>query len=322
MSDERKRLLTPEEQVEHLASKGVTFDLCSKSDAMAYLRENNSFFRLRSYRLNYEKRVGGERDGQYIGLDFAMLADLAGIDMHLRNEMLPLTLDIEHYTKVELLGEIERRGEDGYKIVQDYLSSFEGRDGRSGRDFTIGEISRGKSSPYTRGLIERHPNADYSVWEFFEVIPFGRFSHFYLFCARRFDQKAMENRFYLMQSVKGLRNACAHNNCIINDMRKGDLVPPNQDEIMRGLGEIGIGKSARYNKMKNERFQQIATTLYLHSKVSSNGTREHRGRRLEELMHRMARHADYYPTGSLVNSGLSFIKAMICGWYDVEASVH
>lgn len=237
----RKPWLTPREQVEHLLSKGVRFEIWSEADAESYLRENNSYFRLRSYRSNFAKRVGGEADGQCINLDFAMLVDLSVIDMCLRNELLPLTLDIEHFSKMSLLGAIEGHGEDGYSIVQDFLGKFWKSDGTNS---VISDIKRGLSSPYTRGLIERHPSSDYPVWEFFEVIPFGRFAHFVRFCAERFDDNDLLDRFYLLQSVKGLRNACAHNSCIINDMKAGGATHRARVAVTRGLGEIGVRRDA------------------------------------------------------------------------------
>lgn len=38
-------------------------------------RKNNNYFKLRAYRKNFEKYVGGAKNGQYINLDFAMLKD-------------------------------------------------------------------------------------------------------------------------------------------------------------------------------------------------------------------------------------------------------
>ena len=312
MSAGRKPWLTPRKQVEHLLSKGVRFEIWSEADAESYLRENNSYFRLRSYRSNFAKRVGGEADDQYINLDFAMLVDLSVIDMYLRNELLPLTLDIEHFSKMGLLGTIEGHDEDGYGIVQDFLGRFWMSDGTNS---VISEIKRGLSSPYTRGLIERHPSSDYPVWEFFEVIPFGRFTHFVRFCAERFDDNDLLDRFYLLQSVKGLRNACAHNSCIINDMKAGGATHQARAAVTRGLGEIGVRRDARRTKMSNERFQQMATTLFLHSHIASGGVVRHRALRLEELVKRMAKHSDYYEPGGLVLTGFAFIEAMVSGWY-------
>lgn len=39
-----------------------------------------------------------------------------------RNELLPMTLDIERFTKVGLLRLIEQHGEDGYAVVADFLA--------------------------------------------------------------------------------------------------------------------------------------------------------------------------------------------------------
>lgn len=91
-----------DEQVAHLKEKGVTFNLFSEHDAAEYLRSNNYYFKLSAYRRNYDKREGGPRSGQYIDLDFAYLRDLAIIDMTLRYTLVQLSLDIEHYVKLDL----------------------------------------------------------------------------------------------------------------------------------------------------------------------------------------------------------------------------
>ena len=108
-----KRWLTPCEQVEHLKGKGVRFTLVSEEWTVLYLSKNNNYFRLRSYRTGFSKVEEGPRKGQYANLDFKMLVDLSIIDMLLRYQMLPMTLDIEHFAKVRLLERIEKAGEDG-----------------------------------------------------------------------------------------------------------------------------------------------------------------------------------------------------------------
>ena len=98
-----KPQLTPQEQVEHLKKKGVKFNFKSEDEAINYLSKNNNYFKLRSYRKSFEKYVGGDKDGMYIDLDFAMLKDLAIIDMRFRYTLLLMSLDIEHFEKVRLL---------------------------------------------------------------------------------------------------------------------------------------------------------------------------------------------------------------------------
>lgn len=204
MTSMRKPWLTPSQQIAHLKSEGVGFRICSESAAEDYLRRNNNYFRLKSYRANFAKVRGGPNDGRYIGLDFGMLVDLSIIDMRLRNEMLPLTLDVEHFAKVRLLSRMEERREDGYEVVRDFLQE-QARLGTHPYE----EIDKGKPSPYTRGLIERRPDYGFPARELVEVISFGRFIHFYKFCADRFNDRRMRNDFYMLQSIKGLRNGCA-----------------------------------------------------------------------------------------------------------------
>ena len=206
MANVRKPWLTPSQQVAHLKSEGVGFRICSERDAEEYLKSSNNYFRLKSYRANFARVEGGPNDGKYIGLDFGMLTDLSIIDMRLRNEMLPITLDVEHFSKVRLLGKMEERRADGYKIVRDFLQQ---QDDLGTHPYD--EIDKGKSSPYTSGLVERRPDYDFPAWELIEVISFGRFIHFYKFCADKFDNRRMRNDFYMLQSVKGLRNGCADN---------------------------------------------------------------------------------------------------------------
>mgnify|MGYP000913572747 FL=1 len=123
-----KPKLTVEEQVEHLRGKGVTFDLCSAEQARETLSDKTYYFKLAAYRVLFEKRIGGAHDGEYVGLDFGYLRDLATIDHMLRYTLLPMTLDIEHFAKIKLMREVtERADEDGYSIVADYLESLSER---------------------------------------------------------------------------------------------------------------------------------------------------------------------------------------------------
>lgn len=141
----RKPKLTVEEQIAHLKSKGVTFDLCSEEEAAECLSDRTYYFKLAAYRVLFEKRAGGPRDGEYVGLDFGHLRDLAAIDHMLRYTLLPMTLDVEHFAKVKLMrGLTERPEEDGYSIVGNYLTGLSERD----RGLRLGEVSRLKRDRY------------------------------------------------------------------------------------------------------------------------------------------------------------------------------
>ena len=65
-----KPMLDVEGQVQHLKDKGITFQLVNEEEAKEYLRNNNYYFKLTSYRKNYEKYEDGDNEGKYISLDF------------------------------------------------------------------------------------------------------------------------------------------------------------------------------------------------------------------------------------------------------------
>ncbi len=55
--------------------------------------------------------------GRYVNLDFAYLAELTRLDHHLRELVLSITLDIEHYMKVHLNRAMMDDGADGKKVL-------------------------------------------------------------------------------------------------------------------------------------------------------------------------------------------------------------
>lgn len=313
---EKKPWLSPRQQVNHLKSKGVKFDLLSEDEAESYLIKNNNYFRLRSYRTGFSKVEEGKRVGQYANLDFKMLVDLSIIDMLLRYEMLPITLDIEHFSKIKLLSKIEEKEEDGYTIVNDFLASYDRVEKGETRNRTKEDIAKGQSSPYIANLLAKFPDYDFPVWVFLELISFGTYTYFYKYCAERFNDRSMLDEFYLLQSVKSLRNACAHNNCILNDMSSGNPMHEPRYALLRAIGNVKeIGQDQRRTRLSNDRLQQIATSLYLHHHLASEGVRCHRAESLAIFVERMNKHIDYYKGNDQITSSFDFITKLIQAWF-------
>lgn len=303
-----------EQQVLDLKNQGVSFDLMNEKEAEHYLQCNCNLFRIKSYRANFDKATCGQKEGKYTNLDFGMLVDLSTIDMHFRNALMPITLDIEHFYKMKLLRTAEAHQEDGYELVQDFFNE-------TGKANIIAEIDRGIASPYTKDLIQKRQASDYDfpIWEIIEVVPFGRFIHFYNFCGNRFKNKQMQRDFYLLQSIKGLRNCCTHNNCILNNMRSEEPRHRVQNEVSHFLSTIGIKREMKRTKLSNERFQQIATTLYAHSSFSSEGIIHLRGEQLHDFSQRMRRNGSFYSGNSVIESSFNFLDDIIFGCYPKKA---
>lgn len=303
------------QQVEHMAEKGIRFDLISKEDAIEYLTNNNNYFKLTAFRKTFPKHCSGKNVDKYIDLDFAQLKDLAIIDMRLRYALLHLALDIEHYAKVRLIKAIADSVDDGYDVVEHFINSLT----EAQREAFNKEIDRNRDNPYCGAIIQKY-DGEYPVWAFVEVIPFGRFVAFYKYCADYFDNQKMVNEYFLLLSAKELRNAAAHSNCILNDLSPHTTKKRTNYAVGIELSRIpGVTKTSRQKKMSNARVQQIVTLLYAHKKfVTSEGVHKHQCEVLHEVVDRMFRNISYYVNNPKILTTFEFVKLVIDNWFPVE----
>lgn len=316
---EKKQLLSSEDLVEHMARRGIRFEYISKIDALSFLISNNNYFKLSSYRKNFPKYTEGEYKGKYIDLDFGHLVDMSTIDMHLRHLLLKMTLDIEHYIKVDLLRNIEtNESEDGYKIVQDYIK----QNNIDGYNKIVQDIKKNIGNPYCGELLSKYGVykdevmiKDFPIWAFIEVISFGVLRSFCKFYYDKYKIKDDDINF-LLTTVNQLRNAVAHSNCIINNLYpihpgSVNFYKPNY-KVMKLLSKAQIAKSMRENKMKNPRLRQIVTMLYVFDKViTSKAIKETRYAELVELINvRMKKHKNYYKKNPTIVSAFQFIEKL------------
>lgn len=313
-----KPKLTAENLINKMKSKGIGFEYMSEQDAIEYLDSRNNYFRIASYRKNYDKHLFGEHAGQYINLDFAYLAELATIDMHLRFLIIKMCLDIEHALKVKLLSDVSQNDdEDGYNIVASFLAKY---------SWITEDIYRKKSSSYVGDIInkffyfETHKSSSGKivfdsidihcpVWAFMEIIAFGEFIKFYDFYYETYHTK--ENYTGALNSVKSLRNACAHNNCIIHNLRKGATKP--SPKISKFISKIpSISKSERKEKLSIRPLYEFVSLLFLYDRVAFDTVKIHRFNEVKELVNtRMIKHYEYFSNQQIVKASYSFVKKVV-----------
>lgn len=303
---ERKPKLTVEQQIEHMKKKGIMFRVCSEKEAEEYLKKNNNYFKLTSYRKNYAK----DCNGRYIGLDFAYLRDTAVIDMHVRYCLLLMCLDLEHMMRIHLIKTIEEiPEEDGYTIVADFE--------RRNSDIIKAARANAEKSPYCRDIAEKYRD-EMPIWALVEILQFGALCRFYRFVGDRLSNKTMQNEYYLFQEIRQLRNACAHSNCILNDLTSVAEPRHSPDKKMeKELSKIGISKGTKQRKLSNDRIRQITTLLYTYKNyVTSESMKNFRASALHSVFgERMRRHPEYYQeTGQLWTTFVYFQK-IIDNWY-------
>ena len=309
-----KPLLTIPEQIAHLKAKGVTFDLCSEQDAADYLANRTYYFKLAAYRTLFEKRVGGLRDDQYVGLDFGHLKALASLDRDLRYALLPLTLDVEHAARTKLVRLItELEDENGYSVSADYMASLNHKE----RNRREGEVAMLANDVFCGALVRKYGRpSDMPAWVLMELFSFGSFVSLYLFCANRWDDDEMRDEHYMLRQAQFVRNACAHSSNMVNGFSgQGSDVDTNA-MVERALARTGLSHRVRTSKMRNPRLKQIATLLYLHSRMLPSGSGRKRATAdVAKLQRSIAGVLEMIPGNDRVQSSLSFLSKLIDSWF-------
>ncbi len=266
--------LSTAKQVEYLKKQGVTFNLCTEEQAAEFLRDANSLLRTASYCELFPTKPLGPHTGEYACLDFEHLRVLSSLDRQLRECLLTVMLDIEHFARTQVLDECGKRGEDGCQIVRDYAAHLKSID----RCHIEGSLkARGaegdKHDLYAGDLIAKYIGKGehldrMPVWVFLETIEFRVFCDFYLFCAQRWKSGHMAQQHCALKNLRGLRNACAHNACLLNGVctasAEGDA--EIHQLLVDSLSARGMKiNSSRRSKLSNPRVAQMATVLYADS---------------------------------------------------------
>lgn len=300
--------------------KGVAFRLINEEEARQYIAEKNNYLRAASYRKNYEKHQSGKNKGKYIDLDFAYLVELARIDMGLRECLLPMCIDIEHALKVTIISNVENNPlEDGYSIVERFLKD---------NPDILHNIAGKAESIFTGDLIQKYFNlcyvfdkengtirteiqaVDCPIWVLVEILAFKDFMRLLDFYNGKYPGRIAYQR-KLLNTVRSLRNACAHNNCIMLSMRPGSTQP--NSAVSRYIAQIpAIGKEERKNKLASRPLYEIACLLIVYDQVVSEHVKEAGLSRLKSYIHgRMYEHIDYFQGNQVISTAFGFLQKVV-----------
>ena len=314
-----KSLLTVPEQIAHLKSKGVTFTLCTETEATDYLRSGNNLLRTSSYRKLFPVQDQGPHVGKYLGLDFEHLRILSSLDRQLRECLLPIAIDVEHFARVRLLNKCEGHGEDGYAIVEDFLAQMN----HKGRSYISGNLkgrSNGdeKHDEYSGDLVAHYYNTGIPIWVLLEAVEFGTLNSLYLFCANRWDDEEMRQEHYVLRSTQGLRNACAHNSCILNGVSRTEQKASTDVNalITASLNKHGLKRTkSRRARLSNLRTVQIASTLYAAQLVCTRSeTKARHARSLEALRGSWEKSRPLFEGNNVITSFFDFLLKLVGIW--------
>lgn len=297
-----KELLTNEQLIEHMKKKGIQFNIINENEAKDFLRNNNYYMKLASYRTNYEKqKCECETEGQYINLEFAYLKELSTIDMHLRYLIIKMCLDIEHHLKLHILNGLEKEGDDGYQLIRKFVARNEN---------ALKNIHSHRASEYCKDLIEKY-YPYFPAWVFVELISFGNLTYLCEFYSKIYGVEIIDSKF--LNIVRDLRNASAHSNCLINKL-PNEIKGVADTRIINFIKEFGcIGKTSLNNNIKHVFVYNFSVLLYVYDTIiTSESIKQTRYNELKEFANvRVVRHADYFMKNNMIKSQYKFIKKII-----------
>ena len=298
-----KQLLSIEELIQHMKNRGITFNEISENDAKQFLQNNNYYMKLAAYRANYDKCDTGKRQGQYKKLDFGYL--LTTIDMYLRYIVMDMCLDIEHVIKVRLIKNITNNpSEDGYDIVRKFIDQDDNLR-------ILKNIRSHKSGEYCKDLIEKY-YPYFPVWVFVELISFGDLLYFCSFYEKIYGVQIINNK--LMNTVRDVRNAAAHSNCLLNKMtEKIDSTKQVNNEISSFIiGMKNISKTSRVNNLSYKFTNSFVTVLYVYDSLMNEIPKQKRYKEIQEFMNgRVVKNKQFFQSNSKIIGVYNFHKKVI-----------
>lgn len=310
-----KMKLTVEEQIQDMIDKNIQFELCSVEDAKKFLKYNNYYFKLKSYARNYNINVQTKK---YYNLDFAYLVELSKLDMYIRKIILELCLDVEHYLKVRLMNDLSNNSEeDGYNIVKIFLEFHPNAEA----DIQ----SKADKYSFCSDLAEKHLNeykepTELALRNIVELLSFGNFMELYELYYQTYPSF---NYSDYLKSIKFIRNAAAHNNCILSTLRKPHSVKKfsKTKKLANILGKIPEFKELdnRDGMMKNPVIHDFVTLLFVYNDVMKvSATKNIRNKKMEEICHqfcsedgRIRKNKSYFEKNPYIKDVYLFICSII-----------
>ena len=304
-----KKKITIDEQIEHIKSKNIKFEIMSENDAKKFLTYNTYYFKLKSYAKSFERK----KDGSFVNLDFAYLVELSTLDANLRLFIINLSLSTEHSLKTMLIRDVtNNEKENGITIINDLFEKY---------PFIKKNINQKKKDSACADLIQKYEN-QWSVWSIVEVLSFGDFIKLYQLYYLKYPTEISDKVLPLLWSAKFLRNAAAHNNCLLNSLRipykhthlnQQGIIAPTK-ELQHEISKIeNISKSTRKKLLRNPIIHDFVASLFLFNYIcTSEPMKGHIYNDLEKLFkERFVFHKEYFEKDSYLISCYIFLEKVI-----------
>lgn len=171
----------------------------------------------------------------------------------------------------------------------------------------------GKSA--TSDLVQKRLDEDdnYALWEIVEVLSFGNFIDLYQLYYSKYPSK--DNFSSYLWSLKFLRNAAAHNNCLLNSIKAPYNVSLHKNrDILFKISKIKtISEKSRNTWMQNPVIHDFIILVYVYLNViKSDGIKQHGINRLKGLFEdRMLLHKEYFEKNVSIKECYRFVSKVV-----------
>ena len=296
-----KKLTVPEIISYCKETLGITFNLKSEEEAAVFLAKHNYFFRLKQYADFGEKT----KSGKFINVDFGQMVELSTVDMFLRKLILKMTLDFEHYLKVKIINDSqENPADDGYAVVESFLETHN-------RVRHLIENLNNSLNFYNRQVFEKYKETP-SVWSIVEMLGFSDFIDFYAHYYQYFHLKCEYTPHF--DSVRRLRNAAAHNTCMISNLKPQNWFKSDIEINFELIGaKLDVGNGVISSCLKVPVLNDFAVMLSNYVKlISSPKIKEKTLEEIQDFFNgRMILHKDYFENVNEIKNAYHFAKAVL-----------
>ncbi|QZN89747.1 Abi family protein (plasmid) [Vagococcus lutrae] len=277
--DKKKPKLTYEEQLKKLQELKINYDETQTNEVLHVLKNSSYFFKVTSYRKNYEKTNG-------YNVDFKALQDLAKLDMKLRYTLLPFCLDVEHSIKTFLMRIITNDDKhDGYEFVERVVNLQPNPEGFKKELFRSVSVYK-KGEQVIIDEFQKYYDKT-PIWLVLEFATVNKLKPFIIELSTERPNNTTLNRIRTYIYFVGLlRNDCAHNTPLIFDLK-------------RRLRTREIHSNARRDGLTNQEIQMgklisIYAVLKLHLELCSDGMKIHQADNLRDYLKRLKKTVSLY----------------------------
>lgn len=298
--------LTVEQQCDHMAVHHISFNLCSRQDAVYYLTNSTYYFKLKAFNNNFRK----DADGNYYNVDFAHVQDIAAIDFHLRSLILALTGDIEHSLRVRFNNLMSEYDVDPYAILGVYEKRQ--REFYESRHESFNLNKQFQRSIYTQDMLDKYMPTQ-PIWLFWETCTLNSLIQCYL---AFLEENRIHDRITpFLFGVRLLRNAASHHNCLLipsdNRPKKSRTMEKMLSMLLEDLDEedFVVAKTHIMSDMLLHDFTCVLLTYI--NLIHSKKLRAERLHLIEQLYNRLGRNECWYADESVQYKPIFLLKVRI-----------